>query len=81
MVTPPTDNMSREVLAAARIAGVDKVIAVGGVQAIAALTYGAGIIPQVDKIVGQMCIIDSPCGGERRGQINTDRGGGGRHGV
>ena len=52
MVTPPTDNMSREVLAAARIAGVDKVIAVGGVQAIAALTYGAGIIPQVDKIVG-----------------------------
>ncbi len=53
MVTPPTDNMNREVLAAAaRIAGVDKVIAVGGVQAIAALTYGAGIIPQVDKIVG-----------------------------
>ena len=52
MVTPPTDNMSREVLAAAKIAGVDKVIAVGGVQAIAALTYGAGIIPQVDKIVG-----------------------------
>ena len=52
MVTPPTDNMSREVLAAARIAGVDKVIAVGGVQAIAALAYGAGMIPQVDKIVG-----------------------------
>ena len=38
--------MSREVLAAARIAGVDKVIAVGGVQAIAALAYGAGMIPQ-----------------------------------
>ncbi|MDO5141746.1 MAG: histidinol dehydrogenase [Eubacteriales bacterium] len=52
MVTPPTENMSCEVLAAAKIAGVDKVIAVGGVQAIAALTYGAGIIPQVDKIVG-----------------------------
>lgn len=52
MVTPPTDNLSREVLAAAKIAGVDTVIAVGGTQAIAALTYGAGIIPQVDKIVG-----------------------------
>ena len=52
MVTPPTDNMSQEVLAAAKIAGVDRVIAVGGTQAIAALTYGAGFIPQVDKIVG-----------------------------
>lgn len=52
MVTPPTENMSREVLAAAKIAGVDTVIAAGGVQAIAALTYGAGLIPQVDKIVG-----------------------------
>ena len=44
--------MSNEVLAAAKIAGVDKVIAIGGTQAIAALTYGAGFIPQVDKIVG-----------------------------
>ncbi len=52
MVTPPTDNMSKEVLAAAKIAGVDIIIAVGGAQAIAALTYGAGIIPKVDKIVG-----------------------------
>ncbi len=52
MVTPPTENMSAEVLAAAKIAGVDTVIAVGGAQAIAALTYGAGFIPQVDKIVG-----------------------------
>lgn len=52
MVTPPTENLSSEVLAAAKIAGVDTVIACGGVQAIAALTYGAGFIPQVDKIVG-----------------------------
>lgn len=52
MVTPPTENMSNEVLAAAKIAGVDTVIAVGGTQAVAALTYGAGFIPQVDKIVG-----------------------------
>ena len=52
MVTPPTENMSDAVLAAAKIAGVDRVIAVGGTQAIAALTYGADWIPQVDKIVG-----------------------------
>lgn len=52
MITPPTENLSREVLAAAKIAGVDTVIACGGVQAIAALTYGADFIPQVDKIVG-----------------------------
>lgn len=52
MVTPPTENLSNPVLAAAKIAGVNRVIAVGGVQAIAALTYGAGFIPRVDKIVG-----------------------------
>ena len=52
MVTPPTENLSNAVLTAAKIAGVDRVIAIGGTQAIAALTYGAGFIPQVDKIVG-----------------------------
>lgn len=52
IVTPPTENLSVEVLTAAKIAGVDTVIAVGGTQAIAALTYGAGFIPRVDKIVG-----------------------------
>lgn len=52
MVTPPTDHLNDAVLAAAKIAGVDRVIAVGGAQAVAALTYGAGPIPQVDKLVG-----------------------------
>lgn len=52
MVTPPTDNLNDAVLAAARIAGVDRVLAVGGAQAVAALTYGAGFIPKVDKLVG-----------------------------
>ena len=52
MVTPPTDNLNDGVLAAAKIAGVDRVIAVGGAQAVAALTYGAGFIPKVDKLVG-----------------------------
>ena len=52
MVTPPTENLSDAVLAAAWVSGVDRVIAVGGVQAVAALTYGAGFIPKVDKLVG-----------------------------
>ena len=49
---PPTANLNNAVLAAAKIAGVDRVIGLGGVQAVAALTYGAGFIPKVDKLVG-----------------------------
>ena len=52
MATPPGDHLNNAVLAAAKIAGVDRVIAVGGVQAIAALAYGAAFIPAVDKITG-----------------------------
>ena len=52
MVTPPTENLNDTVLAAAKIVGIDRVIAVGGAQAVAALTYGAGFIPKVDKLVG-----------------------------
>ena len=52
MVTPPGTYLSPSVLAAANIAGVDRIFAVGGAQAIAALTFGAGPIPPVDKIVG-----------------------------
>jgi histidinol dehydrogenase len=52
MVTPPTKNLNNAVLAAAKIAGVDRVIGVGGTQAVAALTYGAGFIPKADKLVG-----------------------------
>ncbi|MCD7918471.1 MAG: histidinol dehydrogenase [Clostridiales bacterium] len=52
MVTPPTSNLNQAVLAAAKIAGVDRVIGVGGIQAVAALTYGTGFIPKVDKLVG-----------------------------
>lgn len=52
MVTPPKKPFNNAVLAAAKIAGVDRVFAVGGAQAIAALTYGVSPIPAVDKIVG-----------------------------
>jgi histidinol dehydrogenase len=53
MVVPAPDNVLNDiVLAAAAIAGVDKVFSVGGAQAIAALAYGTATIPKVDKIVG-----------------------------
>jgi len=50
----PTPNGERNdlVLAAAAIAGVDRVFTIGGAQAVAALAYGTENIPQVDKIVG-----------------------------
>ena len=53
MVVPAVnDEISPVVLAAAQVAGVDKVFSIGGAQAIAALAYGAGPVPAVDKIVG-----------------------------
>ena len=54
MVTPPGKDgkVSAVILAAAKIAGVDKIFKVGGAQAIAALAYGTESIPKVDKIVG-----------------------------
>ena len=54
MVTPPSADgkVSPVILAAAKIAGVDKIFKVGGAQAVAALAYGTETIPKVDKIVG-----------------------------
>ena len=54
MVTPPDKNgkVPANILAAARICGVNRVFRVGGAQAIAALAYGTESIPKVDKIVG-----------------------------
>ncbi len=49
MVTP---GASPETLAAAEIAGVDRVFEIGGAQAVAALAYGTATVPRVDKIVG-----------------------------
>ena len=54
IVTPPDSNgkINPAILAAAKIAGVDRIFKVGGAQAIAALAYGTESIPKVDKIVG-----------------------------
>ena len=53
MVVPTPDGVINEmVLAAAAIAGVDRVFTIGGAQAVAALAYGTQTVPRVDKIVG-----------------------------
>ena len=54
MVTPPKADgkVNPVILAAAKIAGVDRIFKVGGAQAVAALAYGTDSIPKVDKIVG-----------------------------
>lgn len=53
MVVPtPGGEVNRTVLAAAAIAGVDRVFTIGGAQAVAALAYGTRTVPKVDKIVG-----------------------------
>lgn len=54
MVTPPKSDgkVNPAILAAAHVAGVDKIFKIGGAQAIAALAYGTESVPKVDKIVG-----------------------------
>src|SRR6056297_32418 len=54
MVTPPTDfrETNLKILAAASIAGVDRIFRLGGAQAVAALAYGTETVPKVDIIVG-----------------------------
>ena len=54
IVTPPGKDgkVPAAILAAAQIAGVDRVFKVGGAQAVAALAYGTETLPKVDKIVG-----------------------------
>ncbi len=54
MVTPPSNDgkVNPVILAAAKIAGIDRIFKVGGAQAVAALAYGTESIPKVDKIVG-----------------------------
>ncbi|MBQ4259339.1 MAG: histidinol dehydrogenase [Lachnospiraceae bacterium] len=54
MVSPPSKGgtIAAPILAAAVIAGVDRVFKVGGAQAVAALAYGTETVPKVDKIVG-----------------------------
>ncbi|MBQ7504144.1 MAG: histidinol dehydrogenase [Ruminococcus sp.] len=54
MTTPPSKDgtPNPDIIAAAKIAGVDRIFLMGGAQAVAALAYGTKLVPKVDKIVG-----------------------------
>ena len=74
MVTPPNaeGKINPAILAAARIAGVDKIFKVGGAQAIAALAYGTESIPRVDKIVGPGNAFVAEAKRQVFGRVNID---------
>ena len=71
-VPTPAEARNEAVLAAAAIAGADRVFTVGGAQAIAALAYGAGRIPQVDKITGPGNIYVATAKRQVFGQVGID---------
>ncbi len=73
MVVPtPGGELNELVLAAAHISGVDKVFAVGGAQAVAALAYGTESVPPVDKVVGPGNIYVATAKRAVLGQVGID---------
>jgi histidinol dehydrogenase len=69
MVSP---NPNELVLAAAALAGVDRVVGIGGAQAVAALAYGTESIPRVDKIVGPGNVYVAEAKRQVFGQVGID---------
>jgi len=69
MVSP---NPSAMVLAAAAIAGVDRILALGGAHAVAALAYGTESVPRVDKIVGPGNVYVAEAKRQVFGQVGID---------
>ena len=74
MVTPPDSggSVKPQILAAASIAGVDKIFKVGGAQAIAALAYGTESIEKVDKIVGPGNVFVAEAKRQVYGRVDID---------
>ena len=74
VVTPPDKQgaVSPEALAAAKIAGADRIFRVGGAQAVAALAYGTESIPAVDKVVGPGGIFVATAKRKVFGQVGID---------
>ena len=74
VVTPPdeTGAISPEALAAAKIAGADRVFKLGGAQAVAALAYGTETVPRVDKIVGPGGVFVAAAKRKVFGQVAID---------
>ncbi len=74
IVTPPGKDgkVNPAVLAAANVAGVDRIFKVGGAQAVAALAFGTESIPKVDKIVGPGNAFVAEAKKQVFGQVNID---------
>jgi len=73
MVSPtPGGERNDMVLAAASLAGVDRVFAIGGAQAVAALAYGTEMVPRVDKIVGPGNVYVASAKRQVFGQVGID---------
>jgi histidinol dehydrogenase len=72
VMTSPIGSDGAIILAAARIAGVDRVFRVGGAQAVAALAFGTRTIPKVDKIVGPGNIFVATAKRMVFGEVNID---------
>lgn len=74
MVTPPNEKgeIAKEILAAANIAGVDRIFKLGGAQAVAALSYGTKTVPKVDKIVGPGNVFVAEAKKQVFGQVAID---------
>ncbi len=74
IVTPPNSEgrINPVILAAAKVAGVDRIFKVGGAQAIAALAYGTETIPRVDKIVGPGNAFVAEAKKQVFGQVSID---------
>ncbi|MFC2990786.1 histidinol dehydrogenase [Halomonas tibetensis] len=73
MVVPTPDGLLNElVLAAAHLAGVDRVFTLGGAQAVAALAYGTETVPRVDKVVGPGNIYVATAKRAVFGQVGID---------
>lgn len=74
MVSPPTagGRIAPAILAAAHVAGVDRIFQIGGAQAVAALAYGTQSIPRVDKIVGPGNIYVAEAKRQVFGQVAID---------
>lgn len=73
IVSPsPNGELNNLVLAAADVAGVDRLVTIGGAQAVAALAYGTETIPKVDKIVGPGNIFVATAKMQVFGQVGLD---------
>ena len=74
MVSPPSQSgkIAAPILAAARVAGVDRVFKLGGAQAVAALAYGTESVPRVDKIVGPGNAFVAEAKRQVFGQVSID---------